>query len=377
MATLILKATEKCNSNCYYCDVVRKEKTGQSMSLDMLGLTFNRINEFLLSRPKENLSVIWHGGEPLLLGVEYYREAARLQEKFCSRTKDRIRHSLQSNLTCFEVGFIEVLVSLGIDHIGTSYDPEPHMRGPGRPCNSELYNRRFMRALEILDRRKFPWGLIYVVTKKSLERPLDVFHFLSNLSLGKGFSMNPVLIYDEERKDVAISPQEYVEFLAAIFPEWWKHRERHGAVHPFQMLADNIIDGKVTLFCGDSGECARGFINITPDGNASQCGRSEDWGLLQYGNIADRSFEEIFQDGQRAQLEERTRFLMDHDCKGCRFWPLCHGGCPLDGYWNTKDFLNKTEWCEAKRGFISRHFEPVAGVRFDPEDFEKRISQVR
>jgi len=377
MATLILKATEKCNSNCYYCDVVRKEKTGQSMSLEMLERVFIRINEFLMGRPEENLTVIWHGGEPLLLGPDYYRTAVKFQEMHCAESKSRIGHSLQTNLTCFEEEYIDVLQALGIDHLGTSFDPEPHMRGPGRPCNSDEYNRRFMKGLHILERRGFPWGLIYVVTRKSLERPLDVFYFLSNLSTGKGFSMNPVLIYDEERKDVAISPEEYVEFLAAIFPEWWEHRGRHGAVQPFQMLADNIIDGKVTLFCGDSGECARGFINITPDGNASQCGRSEDWGLLQYGNIKEKSFEEIFQDEQRTCLEERTRYLKEHDCKGCRFWPLCHGGCPLDGYWNTKDFMNKTDWCEARRGFIARHFEPVTGVRFDPEAFEKRISHVR
>lgn len=367
MATLILKATEQCNCNCYYCDVVRKENTGHSMPLDILEITLIRVNEYLEECPNEKMEILWHGGEPLLLGVDYYHSAIDLIYKHCGNTLDRIWHSIQTNLTFFDEAFINILKKLNINAVGTSYDPEPNMRGIGKKINSDLYNKKFMNSLRILERNGIGWGLIYVVTKKSLADPLGVFNFLTNLSLTGGFNMNPVLIYDDERKNVAITAEEYVEFLGNIFPVWWKYHERYPNVQPFKALVETIIKGQLSLGCVDSGDCTYHHINVAPDGETSQCGRSADWGLLQYGNIQDKTLMEILNDKQRDQLEIRLQKLMANDCKGCRFWDICHGGCPLDAYSKHKTFMRKSEWCEARRGFIKKYFEPITGVKYIPK----------
>ena len=367
MATIILKATEKCNSNCYYCDVVRKENTGCSMSLDVVETVFSRADEFLKAFPGEDLEMLWHGGEPLLLGADYYSKAADMQDSICASTKDRIRHSMQTNLTCIDEKFIDVFHRLGIGAVGTSYDPEPHIRGIGKNINSDRYNRKFMRGIDLLERHGIGWGMIYVVTKKSLARPLDVFYFLSNLILTSGFNMNPVLIYDESRKDIAVTPEEYVEFLGEIFPVWWKNRQRFPDVQPFKGLVNTIINGDLSLGCVESGNCTFHHINVAPDGETSQCGRSADWGLLQYGNIADKSLDEILHDKQRYELHKRYVKLENDDCRACRFWDICHGGCPLDAYSQYKSYMHKSEWCESRRGFIERYFEPITGVKYKPE----------
>jgi uncharacterized protein len=75
MPLVILKATEKCNSNCSYCDVVRKDGTGRSMPIDVLETVFRRVNEYLIAFPGEEVELNWHGGEPLILGTDYFREA--------------------------------------------------------------------------------------------------------------------------------------------------------------------------------------------------------------------------------------------------------------------------------------------------------------
>jgi uncharacterized protein len=366
MASVILKVTEGCNSNCYYCDVVIKHGRGGSMPLDVLARAFERTNEYLEAHPEDHVELLWHGGEPLLLGPDYYRLAWELLQETCSHTQSRIRHSIQTNLTCFTEEFVESFRRLGIMAVGTSYDPEPHMRGPGRERDSDAYNRLFLRAVAILERHGIGWGMIYVVTKRSLERPSDVFHFLTNLRLRGGLNFNPVLIYDEARKDVAITPEEYVEFLGAIFPLWWAHRSRFPDVEPFKSLVTNIIEGGTSLGCGESGSCTFHHINIAPSGDASQCGRSADWGLLQYGNIRDRSFDEILHDPQRQRLRERVTLLAGRDCAGCRLWELCHGGCPLDAWSAHKDFMHKSEWCESRRGFIEKYFEPITGRTYTP-----------
>lgn len=365
MATIILKATEKCNSNCYYCDVVRKKNTGQSMSLAILEKLYYRINEYLTANKKETVDILWHGGEPLILGHEYFRQAIDLQEKYLVDTKERVKQSIQTNLTCMTNDYVEIFKGLGINAVGTSYDPEPHMRGPGKDIDTLKYNEAFLKALNILEKNGIGWGIIYVVTKKSIEKPLEVFNFLTNLLLTGGINFNPVLIYDKQRKDVAITAKEFVDFLGTIFPVWWENRTRYPDIEPFKSYVKNIVDGDISLSCIDSGACTYNHINIAPNGDASQCGRSSDWGLLDYGNIQDFTLTEIIKNHQRKELDERYNKIKDTDCKDCRFWEICHGGCPLDSWSVHKDFNFKSEWCQAKKGFLQKYFEPITGVTFN------------
>lgn len=366
MATIIIKVTEKCNSNCRYCDVIRKENTGKTMSLDIVKLLFQKSNEYLLDNPGENLNFLWHGGEPLLPGNKYYQHVIDLQESNCQDTKNRIEHSIQTNLTCFNESFVGIFQKLGITAVGTSYDPEPHMRGPGKKIDTLRYNEKFLSSLRILEKNGIGWGLIYVVTSLSVTDPLGVFYFLTNFLLTGGINFNPVLIYDDERKDLAVTPQEFVEFLGVIFPVWWNHKERYPDIEPFRSLVNNIIYGQRNLACVDSGGCTYHHINISPEGDASQCGRSSDWKLLNYGNIQNKSIDEILKHSERDQLEERNKILIDGECSGCRFWEICHGGCPLDAWSKHSDFNHKSEWCYARKGFIEKYFEPVTGVTFKP-----------
>ena len=114
MATIILKASERCNSNCVYCDVVFKQQTGADMPLEILEQVFIRTNEFLSAFPGEQVELLWHGGEPLILGPDYYWEALRLQRRHCPETQGRITHSIQTNLTLFSESFVEIFRELGL-----------------------------------------------------------------------------------------------------------------------------------------------------------------------------------------------------------------------------------------------------------------------
>jgi uncharacterized protein len=360
MPTIIFKPTEKCNSNCIYCDVIVK-KSPKTMPIGMLELVFKKIDEYLQALPEERMTLIWHGGEPCLLGVDYYKKALEFQDAHCSLTKSRIDHAMQSNLTLITQELVDVFRQLGIDQIGTSYEPIPHTRGFGKNRDSEAYNRGFMDGINLLNENGMGWGIIYVVTRRSLQMPLDIFYFLTNLK--PGFVLNPVLVYEgEDFHGIGITPLEFADFLGAIFPVWWKTRHRYPEVDPFRSMLRNVSEGARHLGCGDSGECAFSHSYIGPSGEASHCGRAGDWSIVSYGNIQERSLMEIFSDEQRRQFGKRNEVLPQSDCKDCRFWGICHGGCPLDAYNKHKDFMHKTEWCGAKRVFIEKYFEPITGL---------------
>lgn len=361
MATVIFKPTEACNARCIYCDVVHKKtrRSPTTMPLETLELLFSRVNEFLLERQDEQMDIIWHGGEPLLLGPGYFSKALSFQQKHCSETSHRINHSVQSNLTMFSPDFTEILKKLGINSFGTSYDPIENIRGLGTKRDSKAYNIQFMNGLSLVEKEGFSWGIIYVVTKLSLAKPLEIFRFLSNLSPKGSFMFNPVLIYDGKIDHLKITPEEYADFLGAIFPAWWNHREELPQIEPFSTLTSNLLEESKSLMCCDSGACAYSHINLLPDGSFSHCGRSADWDLLDYGSIFDKSFSEVLADPQRDVLVQRNTILPETDCKGCRFWDICHGGCPLDAWSATGSFLHKSEMCYAKKGFIENYFEPL------------------
>jgi len=366
MVSLVLKVTEKCNSNCYYCGFHRKHRA-TTMDKEMLKVIFYRIDEFLQIFPDEKIELLWHGGEPLLLGPKYYWSILKLQDKYSSRTKTRISHSIQTNLTCLTEEFINVFRELGISAIGTSYDPEPHMRGPGKNIDSDKYNSRFMKAVGILEKHHIGWGVIYIVTKKSLTKPLNVFFFLTNLMPSGGISLNPVLIDDEENEDIAINYKEYVEFLGKIFSYWWNYRHRYLDIEPFSSLMESVAKNENKQNIKKKDNFIHNFINISTDGKTSQCRRATKDLPNYYGNIKERKLKDILQDHQEYQLFERDRKLKKQGCKDCRFWELCYGGLIVDSFSQNQKIMEKGEWCKARRAFIEDYFEPITGVYFEPK----------
>lgn len=364
MATLILKPTEACNAACAYCEVDRKGYLAKKiMPLELLELLFVRINEFLEEKPGERLEIIWHGGEPLLLGEDYFASAFEFQRKHCAATRDRIRHRIQSNLTLFSPKFSAIFRKLGITSVGTSYDPVDGVRVLRKKGDSKGYNKRFLEGVRLLEREGFRWGVIYVVTKLSLDRALDIFHFLTNLAPEGGVMFNPITVDKPEHAHLKITAEEFTEFLGTIFPVWWANRDRYERVEPFQSLTQGILSGgKRTFFCADSGNCSNSHINLGPKGRWSHCGRSADWGLFDYGSIVERSMSEVYADATRVELRRRNEVLSNGDCRGCKYWSICHGGCPLEAAFGNGSLMAKTAWCHSKREFFERYFIPVTGI---------------
>lgn len=370
MPTIIFKATEACNSNCIYCDVVVR-KLPKTISLDILELAYIRINEYLTKYTEDDIQIIWHGGEPCMAGLKTYQKALEFQYTHCVETKNRIHYAVQSNLTMITQEFIDVFKEMGITSIGTSFEPIHGLRGLGKNRDSVDYNKKFFQGVSLLEENNMSWGFIYVVTKKVLHRPLDIFFYLSNLKPRGSFIIHPVLVYNKEDKnDIAITNKEYTDFLGAIFAYWWEHKERYPELDPFRSYLKNYTSEDRTSSCVESGSCAYSHIYIGPEGNASHCGRAADWNLVDYGNIKEKSLIEIFEDKQREAFLQRSSLLEKTECNGCEYWEICHGGCPLDSWNEHKDFIHKSGLCDIKKTFLKKYFEPISGLKLKQREFK-------
>lgn len=374
MAVLIFKAVEKCNSNCIYCEVIKKHQD-EIMNYSLLKMIFIRMNEYLKNNPNENISFTWHGGEVCLLSPDYFKVALELQEEYCSDTKPRIIHLVQSNLTLLTQEIIDAFKKLGIQQIGSSFEPIHNIRGFGIIRDSQSYNRMFMEGVKLLDKNQMQWGVIYVVHRLSLKMPLEIFYYLTNLNTRSHPNFNQVKIYREDKNNLAITGEEFADFLGAIFPVWLKNQDRYPNIQPFSGYLRNVRDHDLSSVCESSGTCSYKWIYIGPEGETSQCGRTGDYKVLSYGNIKDFTLEEIIHHPQRNKLAERQTVLPEKECKNCRFWGICHGGCPLDAFMTCNDFLQRAPRCDTTRIFMEKYFEPITGLYADfPPNYVAKIS---
>ena len=368
MPTLIFKETEACNSNCIYCDVIARKKP-KTISMQRVEKVFGYINEYLEKYPNEQFSIVWHGGEPLVVGVEFYREVLRIEDRLCPNTKHRINHDIQSNLTLLTQEMVDVMKQMGMKRVGTSYEPHKGIRGFGKERDSDAYNRLFFRGIELLEKTDMSWGFIYVVTKNVIDKPLEIFRLLTNFKVKGGFQLHPVYSYkNEDINNVGITAKEFADFLGAIFKEWWPRRERYPYVEPFFSYLNHYTSGG-PVCCSESGQCAYSHIYIGPEGEYSHCGRSSDWDVFEVGNIDNMSIVQAFKQSYRKELASRSEYLQNNDCKGCPYFKMCHGGCPLDGWNITDSILSKTEWCVSKKYFLQHYFEPITGLMFDDKKY--------
>ena len=369
MPTIIFKATEACNANCIYCDVVHR-KAPRTVPTDLLKVVFERINEYLLEFKSEHINVTWHGGEPCMAGIDLYKSAIKYCHEVCPDTKERIDFCVQTNLTMITQEFIDTFNEMGIYTFGTSYEPIPGVRGIGKKRDSRLYNKKFFDGINLVEQNGQTWGFIYVVTRAVIDRPLDVFYHLSNLKLRGEFDLHNVVVAEESAQESitsAITQEEFADFLGTIFKEWWPNRHRFPEVDPFKSYLRHYTNPNDGSFCcNDAPDCGL-HLYIGPDGRTSQCGRADDWDFIYYGNVQDTPLKDMFNNEKRRVLDNRKNVLPETDCKGCEYWRICHGGCPLDAYNKYKDFSRKTDQCESRKLFLKKYFEPITGLRL-PQD---------
>jgi uncharacterized protein len=333
------------------------------MKYDLLQELFRKINDYLLQYPEEEINIIWHGGEVCLLGAKYFLKAIELLKQYCKATQNRITHSAQSNLTLLNQDIIDAFKMLGMKTVGTSYEFIPHIRGFGKKRDSLEYNRRFFEGVNLLEQNGMTWGVIYVVHKQSLKNPMEVFLTLTNLNVASGPKFNKIYIYGEDKSHLMITGREYADFLGAILPFWWEHRERFPHISPFSQFYESFQRKTTRMDCELSGRCSHKWLYIGPTGKASQCGHAGDTEILPYGNIKTQTLEELLTHPERTAIENRATVLQNGECKECRFWTVCHGGCPIDALIRNGSINTKASHCDWVKPFLTEYFEPITMMR--------------
>lgn len=324
MLTLILKSLENCNLRCAYCSVGDKTR-GKTISAEKMLEALRWFSAYAQQKKENEVTVIFHGGEPMLLPPNLYRgcittikeEAPQLQWNF----------SMQSNGTLLTKEYLQMIHECDI-HVGISLDGSQVLHDYYRrdSRNQPTYSR-ILSNIEKLQQQGHEVSVLMVLTKPAFHMGFEYLKELErrNLSL----KINPLYSAGEAVKhpELGLHPGEYADYLIQVF-HYIMQNDLALDVSPLTQWISAVINRTRPWGCSYSPQCSETFICVDDKGDIYPCGRFCDQKLWRLGNIT----EGITEEGKRRQntLKARRNQKLPDKCKKCPICHFCYAGCTAD-----------------------------------------------
>ncbi len=327
-----------CNLECHYCYYLKKKDLyAKSESFCM---SDSILEEYVIqhiaasSGPVINFS--WHGGEPMLLGLDYFRKIVALQHEHKPHNQ-RITNGIQTNGTLIDEDWCRFLrdehfaVGLSLDGPQAMHDRYRVTKG-NHPTHKEA-----MRGYRLLRQYKIPCDILCVVHAANVFRPTEVYRFFKEIE-AQYVGFLPLVEPQPDGKDCVsdrTAPAEaFGNFLCAIFDEWKNRDIERIKVQLFEEAARNAFgqEHALCLFrktCGD-------VPVIEHNGDFFSCDHFVDT-KHRLGNIQEVSLVELLEGRAQREFGLAKWDTLPRYCHGCEVLDMCHGGCPKDRILHTPD----------------------------------------
>ncbi len=347
-----------CNLDCKYCFYLEKEKlfpTNENFKMsDEVLETY--VRQYIDSQNVPEVSFAWQGGEPTLLGVEFFRKVVALQKKYSNGK--RIQNALQTNGTLLDDEWGEFLSSNGF-LVGLSVD------GPAKLHNAYRVDKKgratydeVLRGLRLLKKHGVDFNTLTVVNRANARHPLDVYRFLRDIGsgfiqfiplverladveatkLGLDLALPPQADEEGDRRmpvtDWSVEPKQYGEFLCAIFDEWVRRDVGRTYVQLFDVTIGNWM-GQGGGLCVFSENCGTALA-MEHNGDVYSCDHYV-YPRYKLGNILNASLGELVSSDFQRRFGRDKSTTLPRYCRECEVRHLCHGECPKHRFIRTPE----------------------------------------
>lgn len=369
-ALLIKPISDGCNLRCEYCfyrgtppyEVSTSDPSLSSrrMSLEVL----EKLTEAYLGLSPEVATFVWQGGEPLLMGIDFFRKALEFQEKY-RLPGQKVSNSVQTNgllLTEEWASFLKdnnFLVGISLDGPRKYHDKYRHDARHRGSFDGVV------EAIKLLEDHGVEFNVLCVVNSYNVKEPWQIYSYFRKHGF-RFLQFIPCAERDEIRGEqggvasFSADPMEYGKFLYVTFEQWAKDlfTSRPMSIRYFDNLVD-LLAGYGSELCMLQEACPIQIV-VEHNGDAYPCDYfvSEDWRL---GNMMNTPLQELL-DGQRAKAFRERSILRNPDCLACRWRELCQGGCPKYRALTTGDPLAKDYFCESFRYFFEHAFDKLVAI---------------
>ncbi len=320
--SVLIKPTHRCNLDCKYCyDKPYREKIKEDMSMEVLDRTLK-----ILSGYAQEVNIIWHGGEPTMVGTEWYKNA--YENIFPKYPMTSFKFNLMSNGVDFNDEWLDLFKKYNIE-AGISYNSsyQSQLRCSNQKIKSKSKDFKIMQKIEDTlikaKKDKFKIGVIDVITSLNYKDQIKIYEYYKNL--GIHVSMNHIFHTPQaERNKLEISAQEYAEEFLKYFRYWLFDKDGVPERSAEEALATVIGSGRVTCKHND---CRYKWLGINPLGEIYPCDRyyPEEY---KAGTVFDfDSIEDIFNSQAYKTYADEVQRRFDTRCRECGYWFACKGGC--------------------------------------------------
>lgn len=371
ISTIIVKPTRNCNADCSYCSSPPDNQGAWGL------YEFKTMFDRMVGNLESNATIIWHGGEPMLLGPSFYIEAY----EYAKSVFPSIRFSIQSNLLLYKTKqWKSVFDDVFKGSVSTSYDPDEVNRTiKGSP---QKYSNQFYKKIDEVMNDGFRPLVIGTYTNESAHLGLALYDKCLSMA-DKGFSLRYNYRYPagrESGKGVAISPEVYGQMLISIYNKWIVDAPSF-LITPLDQMLKKCLDSTMST-CPWTKACGGKIIAIDPNGDVFNCGEFSDLSNNDYRfgnvfsgelnafqksrtlNIINKSKDienfgvQIFST-EAARSMIRRRYDHPFDCKTCRHYRECEGGCMRDSELYGRGLGGKFFYCGSWKMVFDRIKESI------------------
>ncbi len=365
-----------CNLDCKYCFYLEKEKLypntagrgGWTMSDAVLE---SYVRRYIAAQPVPVVNFAWQGGEPTLLGIDFFRRVVEFQQRYANGK--RVENSLQTNGVLLDDQWGEFL-SANRFLVGVSID------GPRGIHNRYRVDRagaptfdKVVRGIEVLKKHGVEFNTLTVVQRDNSRYPREVYRFLKEV--GSGFLQfipivervahsegedGLVLVSPDTRAraevtEWSVEPAQYGKFLCAIFDEWVRHDVGRVFVQVFDVALQAWVGGPPAL-CVFAPTCGDALV-IEHNGDLYSCDHYV-YSRYRLGNVLENSLEAMVGSPQQRAFGDAKQTALPKYCLDCDYLFACYGECPKHRFTDTPDGEPGLNYlCPAYKRFFS-HVEP-------------------
>lgn len=346
---MLKPAGAHCNLACKYCYYLEKNKlypTAQRhlMSDEMLE-QFTR--EYIEAQTMNQVLFTWHGGEPLLRSIDFYRKALSLQQKYAGGR--RIDNVIQTNGTLLTDEWCEFfaqnhwLVGISIDGPQPDHD-HYRLTAAGKPSWKKV-----IQGIKLLKKHGVEWNAMAVVNAYNANHPLEFYRFFKENGC-QFLQFTPIVerltrhedgrtlasLADKDEislSEASVAPEQWGYFLCAIFDEWVRKDVGKIFVEIFDCTLANWM-GISPGICAYSKECGHAGV-MEHNGDVYSC---DHFVFPEYklGNIRDHLLIDMLYGEQQQEFSHLKHSSLPRQCKECDMEFACHGECPKNRFMKDK-----------------------------------------
>lgn len=335
-----------CNLGCSYCFFLDKEALYEGdrfrMSDQMLE---GYIRSLIEMHRTPEVTVAWQGGEPTLMGLDFFRRSLELEEKH-RKPGMSFLNTIQTNGTLLTDEWCEFLAEHGF-LVGISIDGPRELHDAYRVTKrGEGTFDKVMRGLRLLQKHGVEYNVLTTVNRLNGDHPLAVYRFLRD-DVGTTWMQfipvvervdeegNPADLRGSLASERSVLPEQFGAFLTTIFDEWVRRDVGRVFVQTFEATARNFAGLPQSGMCVFNETCGLGLA-LEHNGDLYSCDHFVDPEFL-VGNIGESSIGDLVSSRRQYEFGQDKRDSLPQYCLDCDVRFACHGECPKNRFITTPD----------------------------------------